>query len=369
MMNKVLSYILFLSLSLAALQPASAQDDFQKGVQAFENEDFRTALGFFLRYDYASEAMENAALCYYNLGEMDNAIRYALKNYNSPKMMHVIARAWGKKDDESEFSTGFERKYWSMISWFRGDLNAASVAMNCLMGSEYGEHIVFRKMAIESVLQNPDDPTFNFYLGESFLPEDGDGKFRDDNSAKYWLKRVVDLVEKHHDETYLDAVAKGMIEYRLADASESKASVTMENLSKYAAEYPEFKYSNCRLVLKRQDSDTKEDCILFQTDVDVTKKKDKICHANILCFSEDGHLVTLSYFDSRDKITLPFDSTHVSNLNARCYQSEFGLVDGRHKLYFVQQVLCDGDVLGYSDIIAAYVTLSDGRITSVERLK
>lgn len=366
MMKKILSYILLISLSFSVL-PVSAQDDFQKGVQAYENEDFKTALEYFLRYN-APEAVENAAMCYYQLGEVDNAIHYAMKNYNSPKMMNLIAAAWSKKDEENEFSTGFERMYWSMISWFRGNMNAAPLAMNSLMGSDYGHHIVFRKMAMLSVLHDPDDPTLNYYLGESFFLGDNNGHFRDENNAKYWFKRAFTLADHSESVPYLSAIAKGMVEYQLSEASESKATVTLENLSRFAAEFPEFKYANCRLFLKRQDTDTKEDCIMFQTDVDVTKKKGKICFANILCFSEDGHLVSLSYSDNQDSVTLPYETTHVSNLNARCYQTDLGLVNGRHKLFCVQQVHCDGDVLGYSDIIAAYVTVADGRIISFERL-
>ena len=98
-------FIAFLAALLLLPSNLIAQDDFQKGVQAYKDKDYKTALQYFLRYNDTSSKV-NSALCYYFLEDYDNAIKMALNaDVNDPTMLGVIADSWWHKSDLSESST------------------------------------------------------------------------------------------------------------------------------------------------------------------------------------------------------------------------------------------------------------------------
>ena len=80
MKRKLISSIITALVLLVSIPTTvSAQGDFEKGVQAFENKDYSTALKYFLPYNDISSRV-NSALCYYNLEDYDRLAAEAEAN-------------------------------------------------------------------------------------------------------------------------------------------------------------------------------------------------------------------------------------------------------------------------------------------------
>ncbi|MBR5175734.1 MAG: hypothetical protein IKW89_07355 [Bacteroidales bacterium] len=369
---------LFLAILAAViLLPSNlfAQDDFQKGMQAFNNKDYKTALQYFLRYDNQS-AWGNAALCYYNLGDYDNAIKMALKtDVNDPLMLAVITYCWDSIQSSSKFK--LTPASWGSIAFFKDAPGVAGKAIDNLIAYKDSEGNfnkyklrTAKNIALLGLGKDPDHPRLNFLLGELFWIGDGEGGAKDYDSAKYWMQRsvkIVEKMEKEGDESYSfqKSLAEGMLENQLKDATESRASVRIDNLASITAKIPTYKCNGSRIFMIKQDSVFKDDFIVLQTDADINHAQGKTIINNLILFDENGAWLANTIEAPLSRIYhTDYEYSHFLPFQQGIYTSNMFFDDGKRKIYMVLEVEVDGAVIGYSDVREAYMTLSNGKITS-----
>lgn len=374
---KKTGFRLFLAILAAILvfpSGLNAQSDFEKGVQAFKNEDFKTALQYFLRYN-DQDSQINAALCYLNLGNYDNTIQMALKNVNDPLMIGAIAYSWNEKERSSDFPLTSSK--WGSIAFFKGETAIAPIAIDNLLSYRDSDGKfskaklkTAKNITLLSLGKNLDNPRLNFLLGELFWLGDGDGGAEDYDSAKYWMKRSVKIIEKMEKEgddsnSMLKSYAKGLIENTLKDASEDKATVRIDNFASITATIPTYKCNGSRIFMIKQDSAFKEDFIVLQTDADINHAQGKTIINSLILFDEDGQWLASTIEAPLERVyQTDYEYSHFLPFQQGIYTSNMFFDDGKRKIYMVLEVEVDGAVIGYSDIREAYMTLSNGRITS-----
>ena len=355
----------------------SAQDDFQKGVQAYNNDDYSTALKYFLKYENRN-AWRNCALCYYYLNDYDNAIKMALKSdVNDPYMLGIIADSFRFRAWENNSDIGLTECLWNTIAWFRGSPDFGDPAADCLSNYTFsdGTHSesylnTAYNIALLSLKETPDDLYLNFRLGSLFAlylnPEDSGNQ----DNAKYWFKRFLSLAEREGKSSerfeMMKAIVQGLVDGRLNDASESRATVRLDNLSQFTAVIPRFTCNGSRILTMKQDSEFMNDCIIIQADANVSGAEGKRFSVYVQMFDEDGKWVA----GNIDKVFginyIPkYDNTHYEIVHDGIYTSDmYSVSEGRTKVYIVMEIYCDGAIIGYSDIREAYVNISNGKILS-----
>lgn len=381
MKRKLISSIITALVLLVSIPTTvSAQGDFEKGVQAFENKDYSTALKYFLPYNDISSRV-NSALCYYNLEDYDNAIKMAIKaDIHEPDVLRLIADSWYlKSDSDQSFIPTLNAAKWCAIAWFNGVYDdRASLAISRLInyknsdGTANDFNIKTAKViAIEALQKNPNDIRVNQYMGLLYYGyEKGEDELTNLDNAKYWFKRAFSLAEKKEREgdnsyDFVKSFSKGIIENLLTDASEARATVRVDNLSQIAAGIPKYTCNGTRIVKVTQDSYFKEDCAVFQTNANVTGAKGKLVFATLHLFDENGEWITSNIESVFDSYTPSYDNAIFGSFQQGIYPKNMLLSDGRHKVYMVLEATCGGATIGYSDIREVYITLSNGRITSL----
>ena len=371
------SIITSLVLLLAIPRTVSAQDDFQKGVQAFNNQDYSTALQYFLKYDNR-DAWHNCALCYYYLKDNDNAIKMALKaDANDPYMLGIITDSFRFRARENYSQIGLTERLWNTIAWFRGAPASADAAADCLCSYTYsdGTHAQYYlntalNITLLSLKETPDDLYLNHRLGSLFAlylnPDDSGSQ----DNAKYWFKRFLSLAEREGKRSerfeMMKAVVQGLVDNMLKDASESRATVRVDNLSQFTAIIPRFTCNGSRILTMKQDSEFKDDCVIIQADASVTGANGKKFSVQVHMFDENGYWVAGNISNVFGISYSPkYDNTHYEIVHEGIYTSDMRSVEeGRRKVFIVMEIICENAIIGCSDIREAYINLSDGKILS-----